>query len=326
MGLEGNTAGRDLKVNIEANSYAYMIERGPAVQKAFFNGPGGSWDPEILGRETVEDLRVKLIINRTQLEKPQPIKVTGSLFPCALLSSGWWEKNSKSAVENVEWRDEVQQWLFQGFDLWGPSWDFSWDFENWESSKQRPYFIAQLGDGDEANSLPVLIPKEKAQRLQEYIDAKGRWGGIQAEIRGVLGHRRHFDKCLDPAAIDLFGGLLDYCLWIDESDPSHGIAPLPQRTEIYSGYLWRCVAPESLLRGRPPSLQDVYFVWEHTNFASKDAVAYNVDALERKQEYLERKLGKLVLIQKSSFLVPGTPAWSQQQIYQLVVDKSESIL
>jgi hypothetical protein len=293
------------------------------VQKAFLDRPGGTWSSEILGCETVENLRVKLVVNGTVLEQPQPIKVTGSLFPCALLSSGWWEKNAKTPVENVEWRDEIQQWLFQGFDLWGPSWDFSWDFENWEQSKQRPYFIAQLGDGDEANSLPILIPREKAQRLQEYIHDKGKWGGIEAEITGVLGHRRHFTNCLEPELMELFGGLLDYCIWIDESNRDHGIKPRVQRTDIYSGYLWRCVVPEAALKDHSPSLQDVYFIWDHTNFASKDAVAYNVEALEGKQAYIERKVGKLAMIQKSSFLVPGKPLWTQEQIYQLLLGQSD---
>jgi len=314
------SAGRDTTVT--HNTYNYMAVRGPEAHRAFLNRPEGSWGADILGSETVENLRAKLVLDRVQLEKPQPIRVTGSLFPCALLSSGWWDKSGKSVLDKIAWRDEVQQWLFHGFDLWGPSWDFSWDFDNWESSKKRPYFIAQLGDGDEANSLPVLVPGEKARRLQEYIDANGQWGGIEAEITCVLGHRHHFDKCLDGSAIELFGGLLDYCLWIDEANPHHGIQPILNRTGVYSGYLWRCVAPESLVHDRIPSLRDVYFIWEHTNFASKDAVAYNLDALERKQAYIEKKVGNLVLVQKSSCLVPGTPKWSQKEIYDLLMGKT----
>lgn len=321
LGVDHNTAGRDMYVTHIEN---YMVLRGPKVHQAFLGRPGGAWNSEILGRETIEDLRVKLVVDHVELEKPQPIRVMGSLFPCALLSSGWWDKAGKSALERMEWRDEIQQWLFHGFDLWGPSWDFSWDFENWESSKNRPYFIAQLGYGDEANSIPVLIPGEKARRLQDYINAKGRWGGMEAEIIGVLGHRHHFEKYLGADAIELFGGLLDYCLWIDAENPEHGIRPQVAQTGVYSGYLWRCVAPESVVQNRTPSLHDVYFIWEHTNFASKDAVAYNLDALERKQTYIEGRVGKLVLVQKSSFLVPGKPAWSQGEIYDLLISKADS--
>ena len=297
-----------------------MVVRGPGVYAGLLGGPGGDWDSRIHGTESVDDLRTKLLHSGVQLDTPQPIIVTGTLFPCALLSSGWWDKAKSASPVDIQWRDEIQEWLFNGFDLWGPSWDFSWDFQNWERSKARPYFIAQLGDGDEANSLPVLIPGEKAKKLQEYIDASGQWGGIEAAVTGVLGHRRHFERYLDPGAIEIFGGLLDYCLWIDLDDKAHGIRPLRHPTGLYSGYLWRCVAPEALVTDRLPALRDVYFIWEHTNFASKDAVAYNLDSLDRKEEYLRRKFGKLVLVQKSSFLVPGEPTWSQREVYDILLD------
>ena len=298
-----------------------MVGRGPGLYKGLLGGPGGDWDPEIQGKESVDNLRTKLVHGGVQLDKPQPITVTGTLFPCALLSSGWWDKAKGASPVNIQWRDGIQEWLFNGFDQWGPSWDFSWDFQNWERSKDRPYFIAQLGDGDEANSLPVLIPGEKAKKLQDYIDGSGQWGGIEADVIGVLGHRRHFEKHLDPGAIETFGGLLDYCMWIDLENKTHGIQPLRQHTEIYSGYLWRCVAPEALVADHLPSLRDVYFIWEHTNFANKDAIAYNLDSLDRKEEYLRRKFGKLVLVQKSSFLVPGEPTWSQREIYDMLLGR-----
>ena len=320
VSLERNVAGRDLR--IEQNSYYYMISRGPFAHRDFLNRPGGAWGEPITGRETVENLRAKLIVSQVHLDKPQPIRVTGSLFPCALLSSGWWDQDGRSDIRKLHWHNEIQEWLFHGFDLWGPSWDFSWDFDHWESSRKRPHFVAQLGAGDEANSIPVLVPGGSARRLQDHIDAKSRWGGVEAEIVAVLGHREHFREHIDEDAIELFGGLLDYCLWIDESNPKHGIYPLGRRTDVYSGYLWRCVAPHTLKPGDAPSLEDVYFIWEHTNFASKDAVAYNVDALEQKQHYLERKLGKLTTIQKSSFLVPGETTWSQQDIYAILQGKS----
>lgn len=316
IGLEQLQAGRDLKVKI------YMASRGPEAHRAFIERPAEPWEPEILGVERIEDLRTKLLYGRKRPPKPLPITVTGTLFPCALLSSGWWEKSGKSRLKKIKWRDEIQEWLFHGFDLWGPSWDFSWDFENWETTRNRPHFIAQLGEGDEANSLPVLIPREKAKKLQEYIGEKANWGGIEAEITGILGHRKYFEKYFPSQALEMFGGLLDYCLWVNADDSRHGIEPLPAQTSVYSGYLWRCLAPEALVADGIPSLHDVYYVWEHTNFASRDAVAYNLDALERKQEYLTDKLGKLVLVQKSSFLVPGKPEWSQNEIYNILIGKT----
>lgn len=296
-----------------------MTGRGPEAHRAFIERPLDPWDPTILGVESIENLRTKLLYGRKRPKHPVPITVTGTLFPSALLSSGWWEKHSKAVIKNIRWRDPVQEWLFHGFELWGPSWDFTWDFENWSTSKDRPYFIAQLGEGDEANSLPLLIPGDRARRLQDYIDASGRWGGIEAQVTGILGHRRHFKGRIARHALELFGGLLDYCLWLDEDNPSHKLVPQNQDTSMYSGYLWRCVAPEAFVASGKPSLNDVFFVWEHANLASRDAVAYSVDALERKEEFLRRKFGKLVLVQKSCSLVPGVPAWSPQEIYGMLL-------
>jgi hypothetical protein len=303
----------------------YMVGRGPEAHRAFIGQPGEPWDPEIRGKETIEDLRTKLLYGRERPPQPVPITVTGTLFPCALLSSGWWEKHNKLPTKEIKWKNDIQQWLFKGFDEWGPSWDFTWNFDQWEVAKQRPYFIAQLGDGDEANSLPVLIPGDKAKRLHQYIEEqkeKDKWGGIDAEVKGVLGHRSFFKGNLDPGTLELFGGLLDYCLWLDEDNPEHGIEPLARSTAVYSGYLWKCVAPLDSVADGKPLLNDVYFIWEHTNFASRDAVRYNLDSLARKEEYLRQRYGKFVLVQKSSSLVPGNPQWSPEEIYRILLRKN----
>ena len=220
-------AGRDLTV--VKSMKVYMTGRGPEAHRAFIERPGGPWNPRIGREESIEDLRTKLLFGRERPPRPVPITVTGTLFPCALLSSGWWEKQTKAVTKKLKWRDEIQEWLFQGFDLWGPSWDFTWQFDEWETARQRPYFIAQLGDGDEANSLPLLIPADKAKKLHEYIHEqhpRDRWGGIDAAVTGVLGHRKYFKGNVDASVLELFGGLLDYCLWLDEDNPKHGIEPL----------------------------------------------------------------------------------------------------
>jgi hypothetical protein len=69
-------------------------------------------------------------------------------------------------------------------------------------------------------------------------------------------------------------------------------------------------------------LNQVYFVWEHTNFAKQGAVAYNLESLEHKERYLRDKRGELVLVQKSSPLVPGEPEWSHEEIYNLLTGKT----
>ncbi len=306
------------------NTYKYMAIRGPEAHRDFTNRPLGPWDTQTIGVETIENVRAKLLRGVT-LEHPVQITVKGALFPCALLTSGWWDRGFNMGVKKVQWRNKVQEWLFHGFDLWGPSWDFTWDIDNWEESRTRNCFIAQLGDGDEANSLSVLIPNSKAQRLRESLQ---QWGGIvEAEITCLLGHRKHFKEHFDSNLMELFGGLLDYCLWINEEDKAHKIkVKKRQLTDVYSGYLWKCLAAKQRLINDRPKLEDVYFVWEHTNLSSPDAVAYGLEALEQKEAYIKRKFeDDLVLVQKSSSLVPGTPLWKPQDVYAMLLDDVDEI-
>lgn len=280
---------------------------------------GEPWQPEDLESHEIDvsDLRTKLL--RTKgLKKPIMVTVRGTLYPCALLSAGWWDRQDRTKACEPKWHDNLQKWLFYGFDLWGPSWDFSWDLDAREGHKAQPYYIAQLGGGDEADSLPVVVPTEKAGRLyEEFLSG---WGGLEVKVSGLLGHRRQFSST--PSSLDLMGGLLDYCIWLKEGVRGHKISLLVDRTEIYSGYLWKCMAPRKWLEEkRALCLNDVYFVWEHTNFADKEAVKYNLDSLEHKEQYIMKIHGELVLLQKSSHLVPGMPEWSAQQFYDVLIGK-----
>jgi hypothetical protein len=83
--------------------------------------------------------------------------------------------------------------------------------------------------------------------------------------------------------------------------------------------------PKKNLADHKLTVADVYFIWEHTNFASPAAVAYNLDGLRSKEEYLERRCGELVLVQKSSTIVPGDPRWNPEDIYGLLLGKKLAI-
>ena len=112
-------------------------------------------------------------------------------------------------------------------------------------------------------------------------------------------------------------------VWNNQNDTRHRISILAEETGIYSGYLWKCVAPLSWMENsRDLHLNQAYFLWEHTNFARQEAVAYNLDSLAHKEEYLRARHGDLVLIQKSSPLVPGKPEWSHEEIYDLLSGKA----
>jgi hypothetical protein len=302
----------------------YLVQRA-SQYKDFENAPLTGPDLRISAYEQVERLRFKLL-HGIKLPKPIRITVRGTLFPCALLTSGWWERHVGETKAGEDWDDKVQQWLFNGFDLWAPSWDFTWAIEAARTGDAPTRFVAQLGTGDEADSLPVFLAPELARRLAPHFSAG--WGGIEAEVSGLLGHRSHFKRRYKEA--DSFGGLLDFCLWVDDDPPRHRVE-IPKgnpATTLYSGYVWKCVAPqEKWLHHRPLSLRDVYFIWDHTNFAKKSAVAYSLDALEHKERYIETQIGgPLVLLQKSSELVPGECKFSPMEAYDIIIRRGAKAL
>jgi hypothetical protein len=69
--------------------------------------------------------------------QPKLVQVHGLLYPCALLVSGWWESQLEK-IEGTQWHNGIQEWLFRGFHAWGPSWDFTWDFEQAENAPAVP--------------------------------------------------------------------------------------------------------------------------------------------------------------------------------------------
>ncbi|HJU40861.1 MAG TPA: hypothetical protein VJ724_14920 [Tahibacter sp.] len=311
--MAGNTAGRDFVISLGP-----YLEGRATPHRAWVRRPGEPWDSTIRGKETISDLRAKLLYGEAPLAQPTRLTVVGTLFPSALLSSGWWERAAETKIRRIKWRDGVQEWLFHGFHQWGPSWDFTWNIDQWDVHRHRPYFIAQIGDGDEANSLPVLIPRDKAVSVRDGFE---RWGGVQAEVTGLLGRRQHFEAQTGGVALELFGGLLDYCLWLNADDRTHAVEPLVDDAEVYSGYLWKCIAPNEVPDKRGVCLNDVYFVWEHANLVDDDAVKYALDALDNKQRYLERRLGTMRLIQKSCAIVPGEEVMSDQDIYAILLGR-----
>jgi hypothetical protein len=82
------------------------------------------------------------------------------------------------------------------------------------------------------------------------------------------------------------------------------------------------VAPKALLHGSAACLNDVYFIWEHVNFASRDAIAYCLEAMRHKEDYIRRQYGDLILVQKSSSLVDGTPALEAESVYGMLLGKT----
>ena len=338
-GQGGYAAGRDNVININNGAYpvfdirSYLRDKGPLAAHGMGN-PTHFWDAVLEGTIEVEKLRETLLSAPAEYVaalKDQParfVSVEGFLYPCGLLVSGWWESHFQK-FEGLEKLNGVQAWLFNGFHAWGPSFDFSWDFENPVDDGSRPSFIAQLGSGDEANSIPVLIPAEKARKLRDVFQERGRdikldVSPLAVTVEGILCHR---SQCPEAALLGKVGGILDYCIWLKEGESSHKICVERKRVDIYSGYLWKCVAPKNLLaRGKPLELHEAYFLWEHTNFANEDSVKYNLDSLEHKQNYLQTVFhggAELVVLQKSNILVQGEPYWNKDQFYKYFLNRDD---
>lgn len=231
----------------------------------------------------------------------------GTFFPAVLLYSGWWERTKKDANYDNPHLNELQEWLFTGFEEWAPSFDISLEGDG--------YLMAQLGSssgsGDEANTIPLIIAPEKAGDIRRRF--KRQQEPLNVQVTGRFCRR---DKETPTSTADES----DYCIVVDNI-ATHEISISNNKPTFYTGYLWQCLIPEKTLKeaneaGRQPNLEDVYFVWEHANFATKTTLNYGLHGLEQKKLYIEREVDdKLIMLHKSSTLVPGIPLYSPNIFY-----------
>jgi hypothetical protein len=288
----------------------------------------GGRNPKAVDRGGTSVVPIGQVRGKIKREKPPEvaaeITVEGTFFPAVLLCSGWWERRKGVALaQSIEWRNDLQHWLFSGFEQWGPSWDV-----NPVNESEEHYLIGQIGEGDEADSLPVIIAGSKAADIREQLAR-----GIQAfsiRAKGFLCHRRNITDVGLQRRIQQWGKSFDFCLMVKENEPEHFASPRPGAPELYSGYLWQCWLPESYARFvdetvggaatlEPPRLTDVYFLWEHTNLTKPGAVDYNLDSLRNKVKFLRKEHGDLILVQKSSNLIEGEQALSRDDFYRFVM-------
>ena len=242
----------------------------------------------------------------------------GVFFPALLLCSGWWELQEAGVLaDEISWRHELQYWLFSGFEKWGPSWRLTPS-----EVKDEDFIFGQMGEGDEAESLAVIIAASKAPEICARMATGERAFSVRAT--GILCHR---DMVRDVGGlrhqIRQWGKSFEYCLVVYGDVPQHKVIPGNEQPQLYSGYIWQCVMPEAFCRYtdgtlQDPELRDAFFLWEHTNFASQSAIDYNVESLSWKREYVTREFGKLITLQKSMHLVEGECALSEERFYQFI--------
>ena len=200
----------------------------------------------------------------------------------------------------------MQRWLFSGFEQWAPSWDLN----DW--SDERPFkLIGQIGHNDEADSIPVLIKSErKANDLRGKLTKRI---VANANVRGLLCHEFHLQNLdtLDEKDSEFLASIKDmtssqYYLLLLDQEKSHTVEIIDADVDYYSGYIWQCWAPKEWVPSDPydTRLPGAYFLWEHTNLAQSDVIKYGLDSLDRKVQYLKKRLqeqfdlsGDLVLLQ-----------------------------
>ena len=248
------------------------------------------------------------------------VKVEGTLFPALLLCPGWWyRKTNNIDVNNLQGCNEIQTWLFTGFEQWAPSWEISLE-------KEKPWLIAQLAGNDEADSIALIIDKENALEIREKFYKLQ--APFSVEVTGTLYQRKDLpdDIKLDHDA-KILSDVTDYCIVVRKQNKNHEIK-ISNVIPFYTGYLWQCCIPEKkyleLKKTKHfayPKIQDVYFFWEHTNFGSKEAVEYNLYGLKQKIAFVENKINdKMLLIQNSSIILDGeSQLLSKDFFYQMIL-------
>jgi hypothetical protein len=269
-----------------------LISRKILYMSAFRHTPASAGMP--VGEVSSFDLKSRLASARIQSE-PTPLVATGTLFLSVLLTSGWWEdKGADTGASTMFGDDGVQEWLFRGFNEWGPSFDVS-------SLRDSGYIFGQLGSIDEANSIPVIFGPLHTPRVKELMQADR---VCDVKISGLLVHRKHLVSTLPEGATRellrrSFGKPFDYCLQVDTEE--HSVERVSDEPATpYSAYIWECLGPrEWLTSARSERFRDVFFVWEHTDLSKPDAFAYNEASLQFKVNYIRERHPGLVVLQKS---------------------------
>jgi hypothetical protein len=276
----------------------------------------GTEDARISGLETVANAvavpeLMAGIKGRRASAAPELTRVAGAFFTSVLLFEGWWKQPEAGAAawgmapatrNTRSGAKAIQAWLNHGFEQWGPSLSLV------APDRAEGDLFAQLGYGDEANSLPVIIGRGKARHAREILE-KSLVAGI--EICGLLCHRDHIATHFSGRSQAIARQLLasepqfEHFLLVEDDKHAHQIMKLGT-LDFYSAYLWQCLVP-SAQAGRASSgalsLSETIFLWEHTNLADADSVKFNYDALMHKKEYLERVLGSPLSVLQHSYPV-----------------------
>jgi hypothetical protein len=282
------------------------------------------------GRLTARKLKEIIVSLRRPPQRAIEVTVSGTFFEGSLISLGWWEsrwkplqstKNKKEDEgKKIKWRDpELQQWWYEGFSEWAPSWDVNRlprrkkgaaKGQPLERSAPESCLFGQIGTKDEADSISVIIQgSEKVDTFLAEVDDRL---VVPVVIKGMLCHEKFLKNHLsDDSARGKYESVYEsellpgnnrgrdqdkyHILVCPDREHDHSIH-VNNRISVdhYSGYAWNVWAPEEWLKAveKPAQLSfgSAYFTWQHTNFASSIVTREELASLKARKDELSRRL------------------------------------
>lgn len=270
---------------------------------------------------SIEALLQDLSLDRPPPEPRKQVIHGGVFFAAHLLYSGWWTRTSgEIGLVSGEWAGseasvrDIRRWLNLGYEQWGPSWSL------WNPRGTDECLFGQIGSGDEANSLPVIVAPEAAAKLQSdmgerlaaAVVAKGtlyhinhKMSGLSENIKKAIRRLTTTSPAEPDGSVKADGMSSPYYFVVSDFEAdgttSRDFIEIDrEQPAVYSAYMWHCLiraSDEALGREGTVPLQNVIFIWEHTNLMSRDCLAFNHDGLLGKKRYLEKQLGEQKLLQ-----------------------------
>ncbi len=287
-------------VNWARTKLPYFLTCGVAKKLIF-----GTVDSRILqlqksegGKVSVGKLKELLSSDKRASYENHLLTVKGVFFASALFSYGWWQRKDPSLAlpmdrnpTNSKVDDDIarrhlrrlQQFLFNGFEQWAPSWDVN----DWNESGGN--LIGQIGTNDEADSIPVIIQhKALAATIRGEMSDKL---VANAAVTGLLVHSSRAKNHLGEFELALITAMREqakkrdeqfYFLLVQEDDEKHGLEFSTTKVDYYTGYVWQCWAPNEWIPKRKydAKIDDTFFVWQHANLADRDTVNLRMDGVQ----------------------------------------------
>ncbi|SRR5579871_4240344 len=238
----------------------------------------------------------------------QRVTVKGTFAPRLLLDRFRLSqrKDASPKRRSGAWRTDLQRWLFRGFEHWAPSWDAR-DAVSAPAGDKPELVVGQLVDDgrDEGESVCVVLRGSHARTAKGMLQ-KGmpdQLACFTAELTGRLAYQIEVAE-LEQLRGSVFSGK-DFCIVVDDRDGGFTPKGAP---ESYTGYLWKCIAPEKWIDGkRYLHFQDVIFVWEHIELTNSECVKWALESIDTKCACFARSAdyGAFKLLDKSDAIVHG---------------------